>query len=48
LSDFYIEEGARGSVFGLKRYDTNRKVAGSNSDEVIGFFSIYQILPAAL
>jgi hypothetical protein len=29
-------------------YPTNRKVTGSNPDEVIGFLSIYLILPAAL
>jgi hypothetical protein len=29
-------------------YATNRKVAGSNPHEIIGFFPIYLILPAAL
>jgi hypothetical protein len=31
-----------------RRYATSRKVAGSSPDEVIGFFSIDVILPAAL
>jgi hypothetical protein len=35
-------------IFLFGHYDTSRKVAGSNSDEVIGFFSIYLILPGAL
>jgi hypothetical protein len=30
------------------RYAANRKIAGSRSDEVKGFFSSYLILPAAL
>jgi hypothetical protein len=29
-------------------HSTSRKVAGSIPDEVIGFFSLYLILPAAL
>jgi hypothetical protein len=32
----------------LKHYATSQKVAGSNPEEVIEFFSIYLILPAAL
>jgi hypothetical protein len=32
----------------LRDYATSRKVAGSSPDEVIGFFSIDVILPAAL
>jgi hypothetical protein len=32
----------------LRHYATSRKVAGSNPDEVTGFFSICLILPAAL
>jgi hypothetical protein len=33
-----IRMWARGNVVGLKHYATNRKVAGSISDEVTGFF----------
>jgi hypothetical protein len=29
----------------LRHYATSRKVAGSISDEVIGFFSVYLMLP---
>jgi hypothetical protein len=37
--------GEGGSV---RHYATSRKAAGSNRDEVIGFFfSIYLVLPAA-
>jgi hypothetical protein len=32
----------------MYHYATSRIVAGSNPDKVIGFFSIYLILPAAL
>jgi hypothetical protein len=35
-------------VVGVVHYATSRKVAGSIPDEVIGFFSIDLILPAAL
>jgi hypothetical protein len=36
-----------GAYFFARHYATSRKVAGSIPDEVIGFFSIYLILPAA-
>jgi hypothetical protein len=36
------------AVARLRQYSTSRKVAGSVPDEVIGFFSIDLILPAAL
>jgi hypothetical protein len=32
----------------LRHYATSRKIAGSNLDEVIEFFSIHLILPVAL
>jgi hypothetical protein len=32
----------------LRAYTTNRKVAGSLSDEVIEFLSVYLIFPPAL
>jgi hypothetical protein len=44
----YSNEGGHAGRSWLRHYATSRKVAGSIPDQVIGFFSIYRLLPAAL
>jgi hypothetical protein len=43
----YID-GVMRSYSWFRHYATNRQVTGPVPDEVIGFFSIYLILPVAL
>jgi hypothetical protein len=43
-----VDYGERGIVVGLRHYATSWKVADSSPDEVIEYFAIYLILPAAV
>jgi hypothetical protein len=48
VSYIAIQRGGMRYVSWLRRNTTGRKVAGSSSDEIITYFSIYLILLAAL
>jgi hypothetical protein len=48
LKHYILNLGARSSIVGREKYATDRKVAGSIPDEVIAYFSIDLIVPAAL
>jgi hypothetical protein len=45
---YLLDAGARSSVVSWGTMLEVRKVAGSNPDEAVNFFSIYLIIPAEL